>query len=148
MSLRIRLIAPSEYGLAAQLVLGVFQHSVASSMEPQGVKTFLEYSTSDSIRARDTSGCVTYVALMDSELVGVLHVKNGDHISLLFVRPELQGNGIGRALIRAADATHVLATVNSSTNAVRAYESYGFAASGPALVSDGIRYVPMQRTVA
>lgn len=118
------------------------------SMEPNGIKAFSEYSTSEAIRSRDASGGVTYVALKESRLVGALHIKNGDHISLLFVRPELQGHGIGYALIQTADKTKALATVHSSINAVRFYERYFFRVSGSEQVSDGIRYVPMRRNVA
>ena len=77
----------------------------------------------------------------------MLHVRDGEHISLFFVRPDRQGQRIGHALIEAADRTtpdHPLASVNSSTNAVRSYERYGFKASGPEQVSDGIRFVPMR----
>ncbi len=78
----------------------------------------------------------------------MLHVRDGEHISLLFVRPDRHGQGIGHALIERADRTTRLASVNSSTNAVRAYERYGFKASGPEQVSDGIRFVPMRRAPA
>jgi len=143
----VRQIETSEYEAAAQVVLTSFLDCVASSMEPRGITVFEEFSTAHAIRSRDASGCVTYVAIEDTQVVGVLHVKDGDHISLLFVLPDFQGKGIGNALIQKADQFKMLATVHSSTIALKAYESYGFRACGPEQLSDGIRFVPMQRSV-
>ena len=148
MAVCIRAIAASEYDAAAQLIAATFRDCVAASMTPRGIRTFLDYATAEAIRSRDASGCASYVALLENRLVGVLHVRNAEHISLLFVLPEYQGRGIGHALIRAADESKPLATVNSSTNAVRAYERCGFRVSGPEQVVDGIRHVPMRRQAA
>ena len=151
MPLDIRRIAPGEskeYDAAAQLIAATFEQCVAHSMDARGIETFLAYAAAPALRARDAAGCATYVAYDGGTLVGVLHVRDGEHISLLFVRPDRHGQGIGHALIERADRTTRLASVNSSTNAVRSYERYGFKASGPEQVSDGIRFVPMRRDPA
>jgi GNAT superfamily N-acetyltransferase len=80
--------------------------------------------------------------------VGVLHVKNGNHIALFFVLPTCQRQGIGRALIRTVDQICPLLTVNSSVNAVASYERFGFCAVGPERIVDGIRFVPMKQAAA
>lgn len=147
----IRRIAPGEskeYDAAAQLIAATFEQCVAHSMDARGIETFLAYAAAPALRARDAAGCATYVAYDGGALVGVLHVRDGEHISLFFVRPDRHGQGIGHALIERADRTTRLASVNSSTNAVRSYERYGFKASGPEQVSDGIRFVPMRRAAA
>ena len=141
----VRPIAPGEYDAAAQLIATTFEACVASSMDARGIEVFLAYAAAPALRARDEAGGATYVARNGNQLVGVLHVRDGEHISLLFVRPEHQGRGIGHALIETADRTTRLASVNSSTNAVRAYVRNGFKACGPEQVSDGIRFVPMRR---
>lgn len=145
MTICIRRIHTSEYEDASRLVVSVFRECVAASMEPEGVDVFEKHAEGESMRVRDTTGCTTYVAFNDESLVGVLHVKGGSHVSLLFVLPELQGQGIGRALIQLADRTSTLLTVHSSINATKSYESYGFRISAPEQISNGIRYVPMQR---
>ena len=148
MTLRIRRIEDSEYETASEVVLLTFLDCVASSMEPQGIKVFHEFATAEAMRSHDAIGSSTYVALDGAHLVGVLHVRDSNHISLLFVLPAFHGKGIGRALIDFADQSSRLLTVNSSINATHSYESYRFSASGPEQVTDGILFVPMQRNVA
>jgi GNAT superfamily N-acetyltransferase len=114
-------------------------------MEPQGVKIFEEFAAAEAIRSRDAIGSSTYVALDGARLLGVLHIKDGSHIALLFVLPAFHKQGIGRALIQVADQSSKLLTVHSSTNATNSYASYGFGACGPEQLSNGIRFVPMQR---
>ena len=148
MTQHIRRIEDSEYETASEVILLTFRDCVASSMEPQGIKIFDEFAAAEAIRSHDAIGSSTYLALDGAHLVGVLHVRDDDHISLLFVLPALHGKGIGRALIDIADQSNRLLTVNSSINATHSYESYGFSASGPEQVTDGIRFVPMQRNAA
>jgi GNAT superfamily N-acetyltransferase len=114
-------------------------------MEPQGIKVFEEFATAEGMRLRDAAGWSTYVALEETGIVGVLHIKEGKHISMLFVLPLFQKRGIGRALVAAADKSERLETVHSSVNATNSYVSYGFKISGQEQVVDGIRFVPMQR---
>ena len=68
---------------------------------------------------------------------------------MLFVRPSRQRRGIGRGLLAAvgtlAGHTDCEFTVNSSPNAVSAYERLGFRITGSEQCVHGIRFVPMQR---
>jgi GNAT superfamily N-acetyltransferase len=144
--MEVRAIEPAEYEEAARLVLGAFNECVADSMEPAGSRIFREYARAEAMRSRDASDSETYVAVQEGDLVGVLHVRGGDHISLLFVPPALQRKGIGRALIEAADRRGKLASVNSSVNATGGYEAFGFTVCGPEAVKEGIRFVPMTRS--
>jgi GNAT superfamily N-acetyltransferase len=143
--LSIRPIAESEYELAAQVALSTFGDSVAASMDPQGVQTFEAFAKADAILLRDAAGGLTYVAMECQRMVGVLHVRDGNHIALFFVLPTCQRAGIGGALMRTVDQVRNLLTVNSSVNAVLAYEKLGFHADGPEQIVDGIRFVPMKR---
>jgi GNAT superfamily N-acetyltransferase len=146
--MEVRKIEPTEYEEASRLILRTFDECVASSMEPAGAQVFRDYAQAEAMRSRDADGSQTFVAIEGGSLAGVLHVRGGDHISLLFVLPALQRKGIGRALMEAADRECRLATVHSSVNATGGYESFGFRASGPEEVRDGIRFVPMRRRAA
>lgn len=72
------------------------------------------------------------------------------HVSLLFVDPIHQRNGIGLMLVNAAlrlikiHAPEVReVTVNSSPNAVDAYKRFGFRVTGDLQFKNGIAFVPM-----
>ena len=85
------------------------------------------------------------MAVIQETIIGVLQVQV-QHIALLFVLPEMQSRGVGRALLKAADTQLRVETVNASANSVSAYMRYGFMPCGAEQTSpDGIRYVPMQR---
>jgi GNAT superfamily N-acetyltransferase len=146
--MQIRRIDESEYEAASRIVLDCFAHSVAASMDAQGIAVFEEFAQAEAIRSRDALGAATYVAMEAGNTVGVLQGKDDGHIALLFVRPTRQRQGIGRKLICAADKTARLLTVNSSVNAVPSYESYGFCVCGAEQVVNGIRFVPMKRNEA
>lgn len=141
----VRLIEDGEYTEAARIVLGSFRESTAATMEPRGVAEFEAFATADAMRARDANGAKTFVACLDGHVEGVLHITQGDHITLFFVSPARQRQGIGKALLATADAAGPLASVHASLNAVAAYQMLGFRATGPADLRNGIRYVPMRR---
>jgi GNAT superfamily N-acetyltransferase len=84
-------------------------------------------------------------------IVGVIAVRNGSHVSLLFVDPSLHGRGIGRRLFAAAlmemrrrqpDLDCV--TVNSSDFAIPFYRALGFEPSSEPFFSKGTKITPMR----
>jgi len=83
-------------------------------------------------------------------VIGAIEVREFKHISMLFVDDQYQRKGIGGNLIREAisicqenspELDQI--TVNSSPNAVQAYEKFGFLWSGSEQEISGIRFVPM-----
>ncbi len=87
-------------------------------------------------------------------IVGVIEVRNNDHIYLLFVDAAYHRQGIGKTLLKAALARCVKQdpkvdeiTVNSSPFAVPIYQRLGFVAMGGEQVQDGIRFIPMARSL-
>ncbi|WP_410497776.1 GNAT family N-acetyltransferase [Chitinibacter sp. S2-10] len=146
MALEIRPILATEYEQAAEVVWASFNHLAAHYQSATGIESFAQIARACEMRARDIAGGVTYIALIQHTIVGVLQVRSGEHISLLFVLPEFQSRGVGRALIRQADAVQRLISVQASSNSVTAYMRYGFMPTGAEQLSEtGIRYVPMAR---
>ena len=82
------------------------------------------------------------------ELVGMLHLREPRHVAMLFVRSPFQRSGIARALLASAGDASCEFTVNSSPNAVGAYERLGFRVTGPEQCVHGIRFTPLQRLSA
>jgi GNAT superfamily N-acetyltransferase len=91
----------------------------------------------------DGSDSVHLKYVLDRKIVGVALVKNFSNLSTLFVTPDHQRQGIGRALIEAVvgeckpRSSQPVMKVNSSTVAVTFYLSLGFRQMGPGLDRPG-----------
>jgi GNAT superfamily N-acetyltransferase len=147
-SLICRRIDPSETGPAATLAREVFDQFVAPHYQADGVAEFHRYASADALAQRHASGHCTYVAERAGELVGMLHLREPRHVAMLFVRSPFQRSGIARALLASAGDASCEFTVNSSPNAVGAYERLGFRVTGPEQCVHGIRFTPLQRLSA
>ena len=148
-SIIYRQIQPHEAAAASALAREVFDQFVAPHYQPEGVAAFQSYASGEALSQRHVSGHVTLVAEHSGELVGILHLRERCHVSMLFVRSSRQRSGIGRGLLAAAGSLvgdeDCEFTVSSSPNAVSAYERLGFRVTGPEQCLNGIRFVPMRR---
>ncbi len=128
---------------ALDLALRVFMAFEAPDYDEEGVKNFNEFI----LNKEKTDALAMYGAYDEGRLVGMGATRNGGkHISLLFVDTEFHGQGIGRNLVEAMrrKCPEPFITVNSSPYAVEIYKKIGFVATDDELLSDGIRYTPMQ----
>jgi GNAT superfamily N-acetyltransferase len=148
-SIIYRQIHPSETAAVSSLAREVFDQFVAPHYQTEGVAEFYRYASVEALSQRHKSGHITLVAEHSGELVGMLHLREPRHVSMLFVQSSHQRGGIGRGLLAAVGAlagdTDCEFTVNSSPNAVPAYERLGFRITGSEQCVHGIRFVPMQR---
>lgn len=90
------------------------------------------------------------VAESGGELIGMIDLRDGSHVSLFFVEAAHQRRGVGAALLAAALREHpetAAVTVNAGPSAVSAYLALGFAATAPEAEVNGIRYVAMRKEV-
>lgn len=142
-------IAPGEEQQVLNLVRQVFDSHVAPAYSDLGNQEFYKYLRLEDFLQRIQTNHEVYVAKdSTAAIVGVVEIRDSFHISLLFVREDLQRSGIGRALVRQAievakSAGVVSMTVNSSPNAVAGYESFGFRATATEQIINGIRFIPM-----
>ena len=96
---------------------------------------------------RHSTRYASWLAIDGPRVIGLLHIHARNHLSLLFVATEYQGQSVARQLLRtAATAGGLIApiTVNASPNAVSFYAKLGFAPEGPALLKNGVRHQPMR----
>jgi GNAT superfamily N-acetyltransferase len=149
-SIIYRQIHPSETAAVSSLARDVFDQFVAPHYQTEGVTEFHSYASVEALSQRHEAGHITLVAEHSGELIGMLHLRKPCHVSMLFVQASRQRGGIGRGLLATADAlvgvTDCEFTLNSSPNAVSAYERLGFRITGPEQCVHGIRFVPMQRS--
>ena len=148
-SIIYRKIEPSEAAAVSSLASEVFDQFVAPHYQVEGVAEFHRYASAEALSQRHKSGHITLVAEHSGELVGMLHLREPRHVSMLFVQSSRQRGGIARGLLAAAGGLagdmDCEFTVSSSPNAVSAYERLGFLISGSEECVRGIRFVPMQR---
>jgi GNAT superfamily N-acetyltransferase len=151
-SIIYRQIHPSENAAVSSLAREVFDQCVAPHYRTEGVAEFHRFASVEALSQRHESGHITLVAEHSGELVGMLHLREPRHVSMLFVHCSRQRGGIARGLLAAATAlagkTDCEFTVSSSPNAVSAYERLGFRITGPEQCVHGIRFIPMQRLSA
>jgi GNAT superfamily N-acetyltransferase len=150
--LTFRFMLDGEESDVCGLVHRAFSRSVAPLYTKKGAHNFEKYADPGEMHRRVNSDHVVLVALAGGDLAGMIELRRNSHISLLFVEPKYQGKGIGSDLLGLAIKicrTEIpglkVVTVNSSPNAVRAYESMGFKSTGVEQSINGVRSVPMDK---
>ncbi|WP_294996868.1 GNAT family N-acetyltransferase [uncultured Stenotrophomonas sp.] len=125
--------------------LAAFHAAVAPSLSANGIATFTRVAAIDAFGARLQGDNLILVAEQDARIVGVVELKEGRHLAMLFVDPACQGQGIGHALFEAVlpKARVPMLTVRASLNAVPTYLRYGFVLDGEVGEFNGLVYQQM-----
>jgi len=148
MQIRIRPVAVHELDRVAAVIESAFAANIAPRYGEEGCAAFRSFATVERIRARLSDESAGWVAVdEDGAALGYVEMT-GDHLRMLFVRPDRQRGGIGRRLLE-----HALRqrggrdiTVNSAPNSDGFYQRMGFAPSGPRQEEHGIVFTPMLRS--
>jgi len=127
--------------------LAAFNEAVAPSLGAAGIATFGSVAAADAFAVRLQGDNHILVAEQDGRVVGVIELKEGRHLAMLFVDPACQGQGIGHALFEAVlpQLRAPVLTVRASLNAVPVYERYGFVLDGEIGEFNGLVYQQMVR---
>lgn len=82
---------------ALELIRKVFDECDKEDYEDMGILSFYHFIRREQIEERVKSGeMVFFGAYEESELVGVIAMREGFHVSLLFVEKKRQRQGIGK----------------------------------------------------
>jgi len=126
--IQYRILSDSEVQEAAELSQRVFREFVESDQLPEGREEFRRYASAVELQERHHAGCLTFAAKRQGQMIGMLHLRNGDHIAMLFVEGREQRQGIGSGLVLAAEQyaqacqpTVRVLTVAATPNAIGAY---------------------------
>jgi GNAT superfamily N-acetyltransferase len=148
--MRIRAATDADANRISTLIHGLSGSFLLSS-DGKGAESFFDSVSEQSIQSYIAASKFSYlVAEAESELTGVVAMRDNAHLYHLFVATAFQGKGLGRTLwlmvkdaaLKAGNPGHF--TVNSSLNAVPVYESFGFSPSGSKIETHGIAFLPMQ----
>ena len=124
------------------LIAAAVRRSVATS-EPDAQFLINDIDEGLDAWARDPVNAVHLKCERERRLAGVILVKKYWNLSNLFVAPEFQRQGVGRALVEAVlpecrdKSPKAKLMVNSSTVAVAFYRHLGFRQTGPGIERPG-----------
>ena len=140
---------------ALELVWEVFEKYEAPDYEEMGIATFRHFIEYHNMVEKVHQGEMKFWGCyLNNYLVGVVALRTGQHISLLFVRDKFHHLGVARKLMNVAINTVIIenpqvraVTVNSSPYAVGFYKKLGFVPLGPEQRADGIRFTSMRLAI-
>lgn len=146
-----RAVYHDEWQDAMGLAWRVFLRFDAADYSEEGVTSFYNFITDSALHRMFLTGSYqVFGAYENGKMVGVISLRNTDHISLLFVDAKHHKKGVGTGLINQV-REYLLSevgtnkiTVNASPMAVGFYHKVGFTDLGPEQTADGIRFTPMQ----
>ena len=150
----IRKLKKSEWDMAMQLAWDTFLVFEAPDYSVKGVYNFKSFVRDPLLKKMFTYGeYIAIGAFSDRRMVGIIGVRNTNHISLLFVDRDYHRNGIASSLIdryvrdaKKKGITYV--TVNSSPYAVDFYHKIGFVNITDEVEKDGIKFTPMRLEIS
>ena len=138
----------------SHLIKELFDELIAPEFSEQGREEFLKYIAPEHIAQRQGQGHFIILAKDGEKIVGMIEIRDYNHISLLFVDKEYQHQGISRNLFEQAkekilheNSETKEISVNSSTFALKAYEHLGFKQTGEKATINGITFIPMRYLV-
>ncbi|MBA0282503.1 GNAT family N-acetyltransferase [Stenotrophomonas maltophilia] len=147
---RIRPAHVDDLPAISVVCLAAFNAAVAPTLGADGIATFASVATADAFGVRLQGDNHILVAELGDHIVGVIELKAGRHLAMLFVDPACQGQGIGHALFEAVlpQVREPVLTVRASLNAVPTYLRYGFVLDGDVGKFNGLVYQQMVRATA
>jgi len=150
MIMQIREMTRDDLPGASALCLEAFMLAVAPSLSAQGVETFTKIAAPQAFAERLPGDNLMLVCVAEGTLTGLIELKEGRHVAMLFVAPGRQRHGIGKRLLQAAleQARTEVVTVRASLSSVPAYERYGFVLAGDVGEFAGLVYQPMEKHLA
>ena len=142
----IRGMAERDVEAVSQVCMDSFSQSVAETLSEEGVSTFSRIAERSAFLDRMKGDSLILVAEGEGGIYGMIELKEGRHVAMLFVAPDRQKQGVGKMLLLAAlvYAKVNTVTVRASLSSVPAYKKYGFECAGDTGESAGLIYQPMR----
>ncbi|MBR1930290.1 MAG: GNAT family N-acetyltransferase [Lachnospiraceae bacterium] len=118
----------------------------------EGIRNFYEFITDNDLYRAFLSGRYQMMVALDGEkIIGAASVRNGHHLSLLFVDEMYHRKGVGRTLMEHMchylqyEAGEAYMSLKAAPYAVEFYRKLGFRIVGAEEEYSGIRVTPMEK---
>ncbi len=149
----IRELAKGEWSTAIALAWRIFLQFEAPGYTTAGIRSFKDFIEDPKLKKQFISGeYAAFGAFYKAQMVGMMGIRNGNHISLLFVDERYHKKGVATALfsyfLQQEKMQEISSfTVNAAPYAVGFYHKLGFCDDDKEVVADGIRFTPMHLRV-
>ena len=147
----IRKATVADWEEAMELAFRVFLKFEAREYGPEGTRNFAQFITDEDLKKMFMIGeYLLFVAVKDGRQVGLISLRGGNHISLLFVDERYHRKGIGTLLVKhlqeymLQNTKQQKLTVFAAPYGVPFYHRIGFRDVGEETRKDGIIYTPME----
>ena len=147
----LRKMFDGEENTVSTLIEEVFNEFIAPEYSEEGINKFKNHFELNSLLSRKENGSIFTVAVDKEKIIGIVEIRDLNHISLFFVNKKYHGNGIGGILIKRAikESQNIYPniktfTVNSSSYAKKVYEKLGFNQTQEEQIKNGLRFIPME----
>ena len=145
-----RAMVPGEASAVSKLILCSFSEFISSEYTAEGIAEFEKFVAPEALKRRTADNDFVRVAECGHDLVGMIEIRDNNHVALRFVDKAYQRHGVAKGLLKVALADarisgseRLRVTVNSSRYGVVAYEKLGFRQTGPERTVNGIAFIPM-----
>lgn len=146
----VKPIEKNEWEEAMRLAWDTFVLFEGPEYSKEGIKAFKNFVKDPILKNMFLEGKYKVIGAYNKDLlVGMIGIRNENHISLLFVDSEYHKKGIASRLVQESfdmiyeEYGKKEVTVNSSPYAVGFYHKIGFVDTNDEITTDGIRYTPM-----
>jgi GNAT superfamily N-acetyltransferase len=145
---------PGEEPAFSALVKRVFDEFVGPGYTEEGNRFFYEFIAQDKILERFRDGNLLLTAKRNGAIIGIIEIRDCNHICLLFVDKAWQGRGVAKRLLNEAlrlcksasgAVTHF--EVNASPFSETIYAKLGFIKEREMQEINGMQFVPMRMAV-
>ena len=147
-----RLMTPEGASDVSALVRAVFDEFIGPGYTQQGIDEFHKFVEPVALNERILANHFVMIAVEKKVPVGMIEIRQNNHVSLLFVDKNFQNHGIAKTLLSEAlleakklESGLSRVTVNTSRQGVQTYEKLGFRQTGPEREVNGIMFIPMAK---
>lgn len=148
----VRWAGAEEWTSAMNMIWKTFLKFEGNDYSPEGIRNFLDFITDEELLKSFLVGeYLLMVALDKGRIIGAASVRDGNHLSLLFVDEQYHRQGVGRALLEKlckylkTEQGESYMSLKAAPFAVGFYERLGFEATGPEEHYAGIQVTPMEK---
>jgi len=150
--IKVRPAGVDDWQIAMNLAWRTFLRFDAAGYTKEAVENFKEFVSDNKLFRNFCDGKYPlFVAIFDEKIVGLISLRNDNHISLLFVDGNYHRLGVGSALIEYA-RDYLMSEMNLSRVTVFAapyaypfYRAEGFVSIGDETQKDGMIFTPMEK---
>ena len=130
------------------LIRSVFKEFVGFEYSEEGNKVFNDFIKPENILERHKNGNIILTYEKNDRIIGMIEVRDNNHICLFFVDKKYHNKGIGRelfneVLLKIEGKTEYF-EVNASPFSEEIYSKLGFKSIGEKKEINGILFIPMK----